>query len=182
MSFSFHKSYFTRVCMASQWTPGYQLFWEGNGTVVLPWYWGNPACAKGQLLQWKCCQLLSSQLEIAGVFLIAVFPIISVFQAFLSQWIQCISKYYIITFQSGLCNKTVTAATKQLSSESSVLHRTVYLLKWKFFISKWLIHSSVGMGVFAAFILVLINAVEAGFWFGFFVVGGGVLGNKAGKH
>lgn len=72
-------------------------------------------------------------------------------------------KYCIAHCTPGLCNKTVTAVTEQLSSESSVYYCAVYLLKWKFLISEWLRYSSVGMSTFAAFFQMLTNAAGAEF-------------------
>lgn len=48
-----------------------------------------------------------------------------------------LSPWMLPRFSPGLCNKTITAVTKQLFSESSVLYSAVCLLKWKFFILKW---------------------------------------------
>lgn len=87
------------------WLPSGPQAANSSEKAMAPWFCHDteetPACAKGQVLYWKCCRLLSSLLELAGV-LIAAFPTISVFQAFLSQWIQCISKYYIMKFQSRI--------------------------------------------------------------------------------
>lgn len=74
LSFSCHKSYFTRVCMASRRTPGCQLSEKVMASRLCHGTEATPACAKGRVLQWKCCQLLSSQLEIAGVLLYCCFP------------------------------------------------------------------------------------------------------------
>ena len=70
------------------WLPGVPQAANSSEKAMAPWFCHDtketPAFAKGQVLQGKY-RLLSSQLEVAGGVLIAVFPTVSVFQAFLSQ-------------------------------------------------------------------------------------------------